>query len=86
MLDAIAALQGTLTVKVDEVKVDIFFLRQDLSKLKDRVTETETCIGTAEDFLHPLINTTEDMQRQIHQLHTHQDDMENHQEDAIFDS
>lgn len=78
VLDAIAALQGTLSTKIDEVKLNISLLRQDLSKLKYRVTETETRIGTAEDLLHPLRHTTEDMQRQIQQLHSHQDDMENH--------
>lgn len=77
VLDAIATLQGTLTAKVDEVKIDISLLRQDLSKLKDRVTETETRISTAEDILHPLQLTTEDMQRQIQQLHSPLDDMEN---------
>lgn len=53
VLDAIAALQGTLTAKIDEVKIDISLLRQDLSKVKDRVTETETHISNAEDILHP---------------------------------
>lgn len=43
MLEAIAALQGTLTAKIDEVKIDISFLRQDLST----VTETETRISAA---------------------------------------
>lgn len=77
VLDAIATLQGTLTAKKDEVKIDISLLRQDLSKVKDRVTEAETRIGAAEDILHPLTHTTEDLQRQIQQLHAHQDDMEN---------
>lgn len=77
VLDAIATLQGTLTAKIDEVKIDISLLIQDLSKLKDRVTETETYIGVAEDTLHPLQHTTEDMQWQIHQLHSHLDEIEN---------
>lgn len=77
VLDTIATLQGTLAAKIDEVKIDISLLRQDLSKLKDRFTETETRSGTAEDILHPLQHTTEDLQRQIQQLHLHQDDMEN---------
>lgn len=79
VLIAIAALQGTLTAKIDEVKIDISLLHQDLLKLKNRVTETETHIGTAEDLLHQLRHTNEDMQRQIQQLHSHQDDMENRQ-------
>lgn len=76
-LDAIATLKGTLTAKIDEVKIDISLLRQDLSKPKDRVTETETHISTAEDILHPLHHATEDLQRQIHQPNSHQEDMEN---------
>lgn len=62
---------------MDEVKTDISLLRQDLSKVRDRVTETEARISTVEDILHPLQHTTEDMQRQIQQLHSHQDDLEN---------
>lgn len=77
VLDAIAALQGTLTAKIDEVKIDISLIRQDFSKLKDRVTEAETRISNAEDALHPMRHTTEEMQRQIQQLNAHQDDMEN---------
>lgn len=53
VLDAIAALQTTLTTKIDEVKIDISLLRQDLSKVKDRVTETETRISNVEDILKP---------------------------------
>lgn len=77
VLDAIAALQGTLTAKIDEVKTDISLLRQDLSKVRDRVTETENRIGAVEDTLHPLRHASEEMQRQIQQLHSHQDEMEN---------
>lgn len=77
MLDAIAAPQGTLMANIDEVKIAISLLRHDLSKLKDSVTEMETLISKAEDILHPLQHTTENMQRQIQQLHSHQDDMEN---------
>lgn len=58
--NAIATLQGTLTAKIDKVKIDISLLRQDLSELKDRVTEAETRIGTAEDIQHPLCHTMED--------------------------
>lgn len=76
VLDAIAALQSTLMSKIEEVKIDISLLRQDLSKVKDRVTEEETHTSNAEDILHPLHHATEDMQRQIQQL-PHQDDMEN---------
>lgn len=42
VLDVITTIQGTLTAKIDKVKIDISLLRQDLSKLKDRVTEMKT--------------------------------------------
>lgn len=77
VLDAISALQGTLTAKIDKVKTDISLLRQDLSKVRDRVTETENRIGAVEDTLHPLRHASEEMQRQIQQLHSHQNEMEN---------
>lgn len=77
VLEAIAALQGTFTTKFIEVKIDISLLKQDLSKVKDWVTEAETRIGAAEDILHLLSHTAEEMQRQIQQLHAHQDEMEN---------
>ncbi|XP_073453831.1 uncharacterized protein [Aquarana catesbeiana] len=77
VLDAIAALQGTLTAKIDEVKIDISLLRQDLSRVRDRVTEVETRVGTMEDTLYPLQHAQQDMLRQIQQLQSHQDDLEN---------
>lgn len=45
--------------------------------MRDRVTEAEARISSVEDILHPLQHTMEDMQRQIQQLHSHQDDLEN---------
>lgn len=54
VLEAISLYQSTLTAKIEEVKIDISLIRQDLSKLRERVTETETCISRTEDHLHPL--------------------------------
>lgn len=75
VLEAIAACQNTLMAKINEVKIDISLIRHDMSKLKDRVTETEACISRA-DIVHPLQHTTENIQCQLQQLSAKQDDME----------
>lgn len=62
VLDAIATLQGMLTAKIDEVKIDISLLCQDLSTEGDGVTEAENRNGAAEHILHPLSHSTEDLQ------------------------
>lgn len=77
VLDAIALCQSMLTTKIEEVKIDVSLIRQDLSTLRDRVAETETRIGRAEDILHPLQHTTDEVRRQLQQLSAKQDDMEN---------
>lgn len=77
VLDANALCQSTLTTKIEEVKIDVSLIQQDLSTLRDRVVETETRIGIAEDILHPLQHTTDEVRRQLQQLSAKQDDMEN---------
>lgn len=74
-LELIAVCQSMLMAKI-EVKIDISLIRQDISKLRVRVTEAKTRIIRAEDSLHPLQHTTEDMQRQIQQLTSKQDNIE----------
>lgn len=53
VLEAISTCQSTLTSKIEEIKVDISLIRQDMTKLRDWVTETETRISRAEDTLYP---------------------------------
>lgn len=48
-----------------------------MTKLRERVTEAETRIGRAEDIIHPLQHSCEDLQRQIQQLAQKHDDLEN---------
>lgn len=74
VLDAIALCQSTLTTKIKKVKIDV---SQNLSTLRDHVAETETRINRAEDILHPLQHTTDDVRRQLQQITMKQDDMEN---------
>lgn len=77
VLGAIALCQSTLTTKIEEVKIDVSLIRQDLSTLRDRVAETMTRISRAEDILHPFQHTTGEVRCQLQQISTKQDDMEN---------
>lgn len=77
VLEAISTCQSTLTTKIEEIKVDISLIRQDITKLKDLVKETETRISQTEDIIHPRQNSHEDIQHQIQQLAQKHDDLEN---------
>lgn len=77
VLEAISDCKSTLTGKIEEIKIDVSLIHQDLQKLRDRVTETETRISHMEDELHPLHVTTEQLQHQLHMVLAKQDDMEN---------
>lgn len=57
--------------------MDVSLIRQDLQKLRDRVTETETRISNMEDEIPPLQNHTERLQHQLSMVLAKQDDMEN---------
>lgn len=65
VLEAISICKSTLTAKIDEVKMDNSLIRQDMSKLCDHVTKTETHISRMEDILNPLQHTAESVQWQI---------------------
>lgn len=54
MLEAISDCKSTLTGKIEEIKIDVSLIRQDLQKLRDQVTETENRISHVEDEMHPL--------------------------------
>lgn len=54
VLEAISGCKSTLTCKID-----VSLIRQDLQKLRDRVTETETRISRVEDEMPPLQVATE---------------------------
>lgn len=45
VLDAITDCKGKLTGKIEEVKVDVSLIRQDLQKLRDRVTDPHQPCG-----------------------------------------
>lgn len=72
--------KSTLTSKIEEVKVDVSLIRQDLQKLRDRVTEAEACISRVEDKVLPLQVHTERLQHQLNMVLAKQDDMESSEE------
>lgn len=78
MLEAISDCKSTLTGKIEEVKIDVSLIRQDLQKFRERVTATEHRINRMEDEVPPIQITTERMQHQLNTLLSKQDDMENH--------
>lgn len=77
VLEAIATCQTMLTTKIEEVKVDISLMRQDMQKLRDRVGEAEHRISEVEDSLPPLQSSSDRLQQQVHLILQKQDDMEN---------
>lgn len=72
ILEAVSLCQTTLTSKIGEVKIDISLIRQDIHKLRERVTETERRIGHVEDEIPPLQVTTERLQYQLNAVNIKQ--------------
>lgn len=77
ILEAVSLWQMTLTCKIEEVKVVISLISQDIYKLRESVTETERRIGLVEDDIPLLQVTTERLQYQLNVVLGKQDDMEN---------
>lgn len=77
VLEAISTCQATLTTKIEEVKVDISLIRQDLHKLRDRVSEAEHRLSHAEVAIPPLQASPDQASHHIAQLQLKQDDLEN---------
>lgn len=77
LLEAITFCPTSLTAQIEEVKVDISLIRQDLHKLSNRVKSAETRISDIEDTIPPLQADTGRMQLQIQQHFSKQDEMKN---------
>lgn len=77
VLEAISDCKSTLTGKIGEVRIDVSLIKQDLQKLRERVTETENRISRVKDEVPPIQIATERMQHQLNTLLSKQDDMEN---------
>lgn len=54
VLEAFSSCQTTLTIKIEEVKVDISLIQQDLRKLCKWVKDINARLGNMEDSLPPL--------------------------------
>lgn len=67
----------TITSRIEEVKVDISLIRQDMHKLRERVTKADRRVGQVEDDIPPLQITTEQLQHQLNVVLSKQDEMEN---------
>lgn len=77
MLEASSTCQSTLTTKIEEVKVDISLIRQDLKKAVGRVTEAEHRLSHVEGGIPPLQVSTERLEHQLNSPLQKQDDVEN---------
>lgn len=53
LLNAITACNASLTGKMEEIKVDIGLMRQDMQCVRERVAETKSRISTLEDDFFP---------------------------------
>lgn len=68
ILEAIAACHTSLTTRIEEVKIDISLLRQEMQQLRDRVGESEQRLGRVEDTIPPLQESSNQANRLIAQL------------------
>ena len=75
ILNAVKESREAVERRVEEVRVDVSLLRQDLRGVADRVTEAETRISTAEDEIIKL-------QSQVNQLLKSSAILEDRAEDA----
>ena len=63
--------------KMEELKLDITIMRQDMHKMRDRVRETERRIGDLEDTVGPILPTIKAQGTKITSLEDKMDDLEN---------
>lgn len=68
ILGAISVCQTTLTTKIEEVKVYISLISQDMHKLWDRVLETKHRLSHAEDAIPSLQVSSDQVSHHIAQL------------------
>lgn len=68
ILDAVSLCQLTLNSRIEEVKVDISIIHQDMHKLRDRVTQTKRRVGQMEYDIPPLQISTERIQHQLNMV------------------
>lgn len=64
-LQAITSCNTSFTGKMEEIKVDISLLRQDMQRVCERVAETELRISTLEDDFAPVLPRVAVAEKQI---------------------
>ena len=77
ILNAIKESKEAVERKVEEVRVDVSLLRQDLRGVADRVTEAETRISTAEDEITKLRSQVNQLLKSSAVLEDRAEDAEN---------
>ena len=78
ILNAIKDSCDAVEWKIDEERIDVSLLRQDLRKVADRVTEAETRVSTAEDDIAILKSQVTQLLHTTVILEYRAEDAENH--------
>ncbi|KAE8587398.1 hypothetical protein XENTR_v10021959 [Xenopus tropicalis] len=74
-----STLTATLTAKIEEVKVELSLLKQDVQNIRDRTRAIEERVSTLEDCTTPLPNEITQLHKLIKQATERMEDMENRQ-------
>lgn len=77
LLTAISSCQTSLTCKIDEVRVDLGLLRQDVQQLRERARQTEDRVSALEDLTRPLVGRVQEVESSINLWRQKCDDLEN---------
>lgn len=77
LLEAIQSSTTSLTGKIEEVKIDVGLLRQDLQNLRGRVREVEDRVSTLEDTTAPIPAKVEVLEKAANSWVQRADDLEN---------
>lgn len=65
IMAAIKMCQSSLTNQIDTLRVDFSLLKDDVHKIRHRVTNAEQHISTVEDDLYPLSSSFRDVQAEL---------------------
>lgn len=77
LLEAIQVSTTSLTGKIEEVKIDVGLLRQDLQNLRGRVREVEDRVSTLEDTTAPIPSKVMELEKAANAWVHRADELEN---------
>lgn len=77
ILAAIEQSKTSMLVRIDRLAEECNLIRNDLDKIRGRLTESESRISATEDLTATHTNTIADLQRTVHLLVAKSDDAEN---------